>query len=226
MLALGAVNGCAPVVVTPTSSDWGSPAPTFHVFVDGSTEVPFGAGNPVTGAPYQQVALTAIATYGPDSSPTSATFLAHVEDPTGPTTSPQVHGTAGSGSGTEVLDWDQVTETTGAPVIGYMVTSTIPGYEDGKFVAQAPHVQVPLTGLAPTDGYNVDVTSVDACQRQSPVASRIHFVPNDNIPPTAPVLNTPVVGGNDVKLSWAPSTDNVAVAGYFIYKNGVSGRRR
>jgi hypothetical protein len=221
VLALSAVNGCAPVIVTPTSSDGGTPAPTFHVFVDGSAEVSFGPGNPVAGAPYQQVALTAIATYGPDSSSTSSTYLAHVEDPTAPTATPSVRGTGDTGSGTVTLDWDAVTDTTGAPIIGYMVTSsTIPGYENGKFVAQAQQIQVPLTGLTPSFGYNVDVTSVDACQRQGPPA-HIHFVPNDNTPPTAPVLNTPVVGGHDVKLSWAPSTDNVAVADYFIYKDGV-----
>jgi Fibronectin type III domain len=223
VLALSAVNGCAPLIVTPTSSDGGSPSPTFHVFADGSTEVPFGPGNPVAGAPYQVVALTASASYGLDSSPTSATYLAHVEDPTPPALSPEVHGTGSdTNSGTETLDWDGVTEPTGAPVIGYMVTSsTIPGYGDGKFVAQLDHVQLQLTGLTPSDGYTVDVTSVDACQRTSPVPDRIHFIPNDNSPPTAPVLNTPVVGGNDVKLSWAPSTDNVAVDDYIIYKFGI-----
>jgi fibronectin type 3 domain-containing protein len=221
VLGLSAVNGCAPLIVTPTSSDGGLPAPTFHVFANGS-EIPFGPGNPITGAPYQEVTLTATATYGLDSSLTSAPFVARVEDPTQPTVSPQVHGTGSdTSSGIEVLDWDGVVEPTGAPIIGYLLTSsTISGYENGKFVAQADHVQQQLTGLTPSDGYTVDVSAVDACQRQGPPA-HIHFKPNDNSPPTAPVLNTPVAGGYDVKLSWAPSTDDVAVDDYYIYKNGV-----
>lgn len=45
---------------------------------------------------------------------------------------------------------------------------------------------------------------------------------NDTTPPTAPTNLTADAGGPDhVTLSWTTSTDNVGVAGYDIYRNGV-----
>jgi hypothetical protein len=207
-------NGCAHLIATPTSSDMG--APVLHLFVDG-TETPFG--QEITGAPYQVVSLTAQATWGLDSSPMSDPITAHVYDPDGPDVSPVVHGQPVLATNSEILSWDPVT-TAGAPIVGYVVTSTtIPGYENGRLVTDP---SVMLSGLTPTESYIVQVTAVDACGRQSPLqASPPRFRLDDKTGPSAPVLNVPTTTGSSVHLTWAASTDNVGVDVYKIFMNGV-----
>ena len=47
-------------------------------------------------------------------------------------------------------------------------------------------------------------------------------VPPDNEPPSVPTGLSPTsIGSSDVTFSWAPSTDNVAVAGYRVYRDGA-----
>ncbi|MFM7839309.1 MAG: fibronectin type III domain-containing protein, partial [Chitinophagaceae bacterium] len=43
----------------------------------------------------------------------------------------------------------------------------------------------------------------------------------DNTAPSAPVLNTSLVTTNSIALSWTAATDNVSVAGYDVYLDGV-----
>ncbi len=52
-------------------------------------------------------------------------------------------------------------------------------------------------------------------------AVKFVYVP-DTTPPSAPTgLSATVIGPYEVDLSWTPSTDNVGVAGYKIYRNSV-----
>ncbi|MDX6402491.1 MAG: hypothetical protein QOF27_3097 [Gaiellaceae bacterium] len=214
----GPGNGCAPLIVASVvSSDSGSPGPQFHLLVDG---VPTPIGELIGGAPYQQVTLVANATFGADTSAASDPIPARVYDPDGPDVAPQVHGKADPSTNTETLTWDPVM-TVGAPIIGYKVTSsTIPGFENGIFVAQSAAPQQKITGLEQSQQYNVQVTAVDGCLRESVPVPR-PFRLDDNLSPTPPVLNAPVPGGHDVSLSWAPSSDNVAVDDYKIYQDGA-----
>ncbi len=141
-------------------------------------------------------------------------------DPDGPDASPQVHGQANASSSTESLVWDPVT-TTGAPIDGYQVTSsTAPGYQGaGVFVPQSSTPGVELTGLAQSENYIVNVVSVDHCLRQSAAPpTPFKFRLDDNQPPSAPILNPPTTDGHDVFLSWTPSTDNVAVDDYKVFR--------
>jgi hypothetical protein len=211
-------NGCAPLIATATPSDTGVPAPAIHLFVDGSvTETPLG--QEITGAPYQAVSLVAQATWGLDSSLPSSPLIAHVFDPDGPDVSPVVHGQPVLATNTEILSWDPVTAA-GAPIVGYLVTSTtIPGYETGRLVTQP---SVTFSGLTPTESYIVQVTAVDACGRQSPLLpSPPRFRLDDRTGPSAPVLNVPTTTGSSVRLTWAPSTDNVGVDVYKVFQNGA-----
>ena len=44
----------------------------------------------------------------------------------------------------------------------------------------------------------------------------------DTDPPTTPLdLTTSVVSGNEVRLNWSPSTDNIAVVGYQVFRDSV-----
>lgn len=44
----------------------------------------------------------------------------------------------------------------------------------------------------------------------------------DTLPPSAPVLASPLVSTSSISISWASSTDNVGVYGYGVYRNDVS----
>ena len=219
VITLSGGNGCAPLIASVKSSDAGTPKPTFHLFIVGANvETPID--QVIGGAPYQQLTLVANATFGADTSSASDPVTARVFDPDGPDVSPQVHGKADPSTNTETLSWLPVSAA-GAPIIGYKVTSsTIPGLENGVFVEQSAAPQVRIPALEQSEQYIVQVTAVDGCLRESAPA-QTRFRLDDNVPPTAPVLNAPVPGGRDVLLSWAPSSDNVAVDDYKIYQDGV-----
>jgi chitodextrinase len=219
LLSLQGGDGCAPLVANATSVDAGTTGLVYHLFVNGTASDGL-LGQQITGTPYQQVTLTAQAGYGSDSSAVSPPLVARVFDPDSPDASPQVHGQADQTSSTETLFWDPVT-TTGAPIDGYQVTSTTaPGYQGaGVFVPQSSTPGIELKGLAQSEGYVVNVVAVDHCNRRSPLpAIPFVFRLDDNQAPSAPVMNTPTSDGHDVFLSWAPSSDNVAVDDYKIYR--------
>ncbi len=74
-----------------------------------------------------------------------------------------------------------------------------------------------LTAIA-SDGANNSTTS-------TAITVNIQSVTNttDTTPPTAPTnLSATVAGATQVNLSWTASTDNVAVAGYYVERNGVT----
>ncbi len=209
-------NGCAPLVAAASSSDSGTPGPTFHLLVDG---VAADFGSVITGDPFKTVTLLANATFGSDISAMSAPVTAQIYDPDGPPDAPLVHGQADPSSSSETLSWAPVTAT-GAPIIGYQVT--VPGVLEGIFVEQSDNPTLKVTGLQESQNYVAQVTAVDGCKRQSPLAdSPPVFRIDDASPPTAPGLAVPTTGGHDVQLSWTPSTDNVAVDDYKVFRNGT-----
>jgi hypothetical protein len=221
VITLSGGNGCAPLIASVKSSDSGTPPPTFHLYADGGPqEIPID--QVIGGAPYQQVTLVAVATFGPDASAPSDPLTARVFDPEGPGPDavPQAHNKTEPSTNSATLSWLPVSAV-GAPIIGYKVTSsTIPGLENGIFVAQSTAPQIRISALEQSAQYIVQVTAVDSCNRESDPA-QTRFRVDDNVPPSTPVLNTPVTGGGDVLLSWAPSSDNVAVDDYKIYMDGV-----
>ena len=218
----GHTDGCGPLIPVLGSTDGtpGSPAGLgFQLFVNGQ---PVGPGE-VTGTPFSQVTLTAQASFNGDLSPVSPPVGVQINDPTGPTTSPAVHGQADPNAGTETLSWDPVTAD-GAPVDAYQVTANVPGFQPpaGQTVPQSSQPQLQLSGLSPNVTYVVNVNAVDRCGRLSPQTPPFTFIVNDQTPPSVPTgLATSLTGdGTSVHLSWAPSTDNVQVGEYNVLRNG------
>jgi chitodextrinase len=79
------------------------------------------------------------------------------------------------------------------------------------------------SGLAPNTFYNYSVSAVDSAgnaSAQSPATS-VRTLP-DTQAPTAPTALTGSAVGRNVTLNWQASTDNVAVTGYNVYRNGTS----
>jgi chitodextrinase len=80
-------------------------------------------------------------------------------------------------------------------------------------------------GLQSSTTYIYTVRALDAAGNLSAVsnaASATTLAAPDTVPPTAPSnLSANAVSPTEVNLSWSPATDNVVVAGYRIYRDGV-----
>src|SRR6266480_5063648 len=134
-------------------------------------------------------------------------------DITPPTTPVGLVATAAGGAVVN-LTWSASTDN--VAVTAYVVkrngvqigTPTTPGYSD--------------TGLAPATTYSYTVAAQDAAGNISPDPASVSATTDDTIAPTAPTgLVATAAGGSVVNLAWSASTDNVAVTGYIVRRNGV-----
>lgn len=83
---------------------------------------------------------------------------------------------------------------------------------------------VALTALAPNTTFNYRVRSIDAAGNER-IGTNGTFktaATPDNTPPTIPTgLTTTAITSTQINLSWTASTDNVAVTGYQVFRNGT-----
>ena len=81
------------------------------------------------------------------------------------------------------------------------------------------------TGLNPTTTYTYRVRALDAAgnvSAQSNAASATTQATSDTNAPTTPAgLAATAISSSRIRLNWSASTDNVAVTGYRVYRNGV-----
>lgn len=81
-----------------------------------------------------------------------------------------------------------------------------------------------ISGLRPDTTYHYRVISKDK-SGDTVIFQNHKFTTEkftDNEPPSIPpVLTAIVISGSQVNISWGPSTDNVGVSGYRIYRNGT-----
>ncbi|HMK27314.1 MAG TPA: PQQ-dependent sugar dehydrogenase [Chitinophagaceae bacterium] len=81
-----------------------------------------------------------------------------------------------------------------------------------------------VTGLSPSTTYSYYVKAKDAAGNQSTASSTLNVTTAspDTEPPTSPTnLSAAAIAQTSFTLRWAPSTDNVAVTGYDVYKNNI-----
>ena len=131
-------------------------------------------------------------------------------------TAPSVpSGLKATASGTTVnLSWSAATDNVG--VTGYAV------YRNGVQVATALSTSYADTGLAGSTAYRYTVAAFDAAGNASAQSAPVTVSTVDTAPPTVPSgLRAAAAGGTTVNLSWSAATDNVAVAGYNVYRNGA-----
>jgi chitodextrinase len=117
------------------------------------------------------------------------------------------------------LSW--VKSTDNVAVTGYVI------YRDRSKLTTVPAATTVYsdTGLPPSTGYVYSVQAVDAAGNASPqsnLTKATTLPPSDKDPPSAPTgLRATAVGSTEIDLSWTASTDNVAVTGYVIFRDGV-----
>src|SRR5262249_2160224 len=140
----------------------------------------------------------------------SVTTAGDTIPPSAPT---DLAGSAASAT-TITLTWTASTDNVG--VTSYRVsrngvqigTSFTAGYSD--------------TGLLPSISYTYSVVAVDAAANVSAPSTSVSVTTvSDTVPPSAPTgLAGSAASSNSISLTWIASSDNVAVTGYRILRNG------
>jgi glucose/arabinose dehydrogenase/chitodextrinase len=139
------------------------------------------------------------------------------------TTAPTISGrTATSITGSSA----QITWSTNEPAtsrVEYGLTNSYGSLTPLDATLVTAH-SVALVGLAPNTTYNYRVISTDAAGNQA-VSANTTFktaAASDTIPPSIPTgLTATAVSTTQINLSWSASTDNVAVTGYQVFRNGT-----
>jgi chitodextrinase len=181
---------------TPETSSWtDAPLPVGRTFSD----------------PVSRMSVTTTAV-----SPAGATINVSFGDPGGDTQAPTAPGNltaTATGPDSIALAWTASTDNVG--VAGYRV------FRDGQLRGTTSAMSFSEGGLAPSTTYRYAVVAFDAAGNTSSPAERsVTTLTDDAEPPTAPTnLAARADKGNKVVLSWSPSSDNVGVAGYRLYRN-------
>ena len=132
-------------------------------------------------------------------------------DTTPPSAPPNLAATAGDQQVS--LSWGASTDN--VAVAGYYV------YRNGTKVTQTTSASYTNTGLTDGTSYSYYVVAYDAAGNLSAASNSVSVTPVDTTPPSAPPNLAATAGDQQVSLSWGASTDNVAVAGYYVYRNGT-----
>jgi endonuclease I/chitodextrinase len=96
-------------------------------------------------------------------------------------------------------------------------------FVNGVFHSNSPSTTATVSGLTQGTTYNFYVIAVDATGNVSPQSNTVSGTTLiDNQPPTAATnLIITSVGSNNITIQWTAATDNIEVASYDIYVNGV-----
>lgn len=198
------------------SSDAGVPiwSPTNTMLVDTTPgtssylDAPLAVGQTLTD-PVSHISITTLAV---DASGASIRVTESVA-PSAPA------GLSGAPFGPHAVDLSWSAATDNVAVTGYRLQ------RDGVDLATlGPSARTYHdAGLATETGYHYTVLAFDGSGNDGPAASvNVTTTPDDPVPPTAPtdLVGTPTAA--TVALSWTAGTDDQAVAGYRISRNGVA----
>jgi fibronectin type 3 domain-containing protein len=92
-------------------------------------------------------------------------------------------------------------------------------YRNGAQVASTAFTSLTDTDLTDGTAYTYTVTAFDAVGNTSPASTPASATTTDRTPPTVPAgLTAQAVSTKQIDLTWQPSTDNVGVKNYKVYK--------
>lgn len=117
------------------------------------------------------------------------------------------------------LNWQASTDN--ISVSGYKV------YRNGNYLISVNTIAMNDTGLTAETEYCYSVSAFDSTGNESDHnyqsctwTSPVPIVPDTESPTIPTNLTAIVVSSSEVQLSWTASTDNIAVSGYKIYRDG------
>jgi cellulose 1,4-beta-cellobiosidase len=165
---------------------------------------------PNTAYSYSVAAVDAAGNVSAQSAAISARTLAD-------TIAPSIPGLPASTTQTMTtisLSWTASTDNVG--VAGYRV------YRNGVQVATPTATNFTDGGLAPNTSYAYNVAAFDATNNTSGQSAAASFKTlADTAAPSVPVGLSGAVTGVNAALTWTAATDNVGVASYIVYRDGV-----
>src|SRR5438034_700386 len=136
---------------------------------------------------------------------------ADVMPPTAPT------GLVATAAGGSVVNLTWTASTDNVAVTGYIVSRS------GAPVGNPTATSYADTGLSDPTTYSYTVAARDAAGNISPNSASVSATTVDTTPPSTPtgLMATAAAGAATINLVWNASTDNVAVTGYIVKRNGV-----
>jgi chitodextrinase len=129
-----------------------------------------------------------------------------------------------TGLDTEELDWNSFSvrwnsATDNIAISGYDV------YLNGEYFTTTPELSLSLENLEANRNYSVFVMAVDSSGLKSSASETVFFSTGNQPDTEAPTCPTNLRAnrkcGSGIQLTWRPSSDNVGVVLYRIYRNGV-----
>lgn len=113
------------------------------------------------------------------------------------------------------ISWAATTDNIG--VAGYKM------YRNGILVATLGNVlSYTYSGLSVNTGYSLAIQAYDASGNNSSISTAIVVTTPDLTAPSAPSnLRATNITKTTATINWTPSSDNVAVTGYLIFRNGI-----
>lgn len=220
------------IATSSTSVDLSWSAATDNVAVTGYRILRNGSqvGTTNGGTSFIDVGLTASTTYtytvvardaanntSASSPPASATTQAGGSSDTQAPTAPTGLSATATGTTTADLSWSAATDNVG--VTGYRI------FRNGSQVATTSGTTYTDGGLSPSTVYTYSVVAFDAAGNSSAPsgsASTTTQSPPDTQAPTTPTgLSATAVSFSSIALNWSPSSDNVGVTAYRIFRNGI-----
>ena len=218
-------NGTDKIDVSWTASTDNVAVVGYHVFRDGNATA---IATVTTGTNYQDPGLAPGSTHSytvsafdavpnesaKSSPPASATTANDTAAPSVPT------GVQAVANGTSRIDVSWTASTDNVAVTGYHV------FRDTVQVGNVTSgTSFPDLGLTPGSTHSYTVTAYDAVPNESaqssPPVSATTALPPDTVAPSVPTGVAAVANGTDkIDVSWTASTDNVAVAGYHVFRDG------
>jgi YD repeat-containing protein len=196
---------------------------TYRVYRDGLAIADVDGGTfaysdtMVTDATHYDYAVTALDAVNHESAPTS-TLGVDTPDATAPVAPTGLAALAFAGQGRIDLTWTASTDNVG--ITGYRV------YRDGDAApigtTGGQTTTYSDTTVPSTATHSYVVTAVDAAGNESGQSNAASASTLDVAKPSAPatLAVVPTAGANRLDLSWSASTDNVAVTGYAVYRDG------
>ena len=164
------------------------------------------------------VAVDAFDAAGNVSAPSAVAGSTSACPDTMPPSAPTGLAQSGATESSVSLGWSASSDNVG--VVGYGV------YVNGVLRSSTAVASATVSGLVCGSSYTFAVDAYDAAGNRSTQASATMATagcPPDAVAPTVPTgLGISGATQSTLSLSWAPSSDNVGVAGYDVYRGGVS----
>lgn len=174
--------------------------------------------NPATTYSYQIAAYDAAGNISAKSAALKVTTQAPPPPPPVDTTAPSIPtGLIGSAINDNQINiiWTASTDAVG--VAGYHV------YRDGvKLANSVVGASFLDSSLKVGNSYLYEVDAFDAAGNTSAKSASLKVTIKDASAPSVPqALAAAVVSSSQINLSWQAAKDNLAVAGYYVYRNGI-----